>query len=228
VKPDVENVFGGKASDVLTGSAGPNDLFGFAAGDTINGATGADRIAGDGSAGFLGVVDGDNKLTGGQGADLIAGAQGDDRIEVQDGVADQVFCLGGSDTGDADSIDTLASDCGGITVHPLAPTFSVSPATKNFGSRAIAAGPTAAQTFTVTNRGTAGLHISDVKVTGTAATQFKKTSDACRTQTVAPGKTCAVKLTFDPSTKGQKAAQLSFTDGASGSPHKVTLQGRGT
>ncbi len=55
-------------------------------------------------------------MTGGPGVDTIGGAAGDDTIYAHDGVADNVVCSTGTDTVEADAIDTL-SGCENITTY---------------------------------------------------------------------------------------------------------------
>ena len=54
---------------------------------------------------------GEDVLTGGQGSDWIDGMDRGDRIEVRDGVADEVQCGTGIDTVIADVMDVVAADC---------------------------------------------------------------------------------------------------------------------
>jgi Ca2+-binding RTX toxin-like protein len=79
-----ENLTGSAYDDTLTGNNAPNTIDGLDGNDTIDALGGADTID--------------------------AGA-GDDVISSKDGVADQVTCGSGSDTLNADAIDTAAADC---------------------------------------------------------------------------------------------------------------------
>ncbi|GLY07353.1 hypothetical protein Acsp01_77320 [Actinoplanes sp. NBRC 101535] len=60
VRTDVENIFGGRGADRLTGNAAANDINGYFGDDVIRGG------------------EGDDKLTGGDGVDQIYGEAGDD------------------------------------------------------------------------------------------------------------------------------------------------------
>jgi hypothetical protein len=86
----------------------------------------------------------------------------------------------------------------------------------------------AAQTVTVTNKGSVGLAISTVTLTGTNSGDFAKSADTCTGTTVAANATCAVSITFTPSALGSRSAALSFADNASGGPQTVSLSGTGT
>ena len=86
----------------------------------------------------------------------------------------------------------------------------------------------AAEMLTVTNTGSSNLNISTAAIGGTNPSDFAKSADTCTGATVAPTMTCAVSVTFTPSTTGSFKASLIFTDNAGGSPQTVTLSGTGT
>ncbi|MCW2768115.1 MAG: putative Ig proteinputative calcium-binding proteinFG-GAP repeat protein, partial [Nocardioides sp.] len=137
----------------------------------------------------------------------------------------------GDFNGDADPDLALANaNAGSVSVllgtTPV-PVFSVSPTTKAYGTQ-VTGTTSSAQTFTVTNTGTADLAIATATLAGTDAAQFTKGSDTCTGQSVAPAATCTVQVSFAPGSVGAKAATLRFTDDATGSPHDVTLSGTGT
>jgi hypothetical protein len=84
--------------------------------------------------------------------------------------------------------------------------ISIDPTSKSYG--AINVGSTSAQTFTVTNSGTASLLIGTVAISGTNAAEFVKGTDTCNGQTVAASGTCTIQITFTPSSAGSKSATL--------------------
>ena len=88
VHSDVEDVAAGRGDDIVVGS------------DAANGLDGGD---------------GDDRLTGGGGGDAYVGGSGDDVLFARDGLAEHVDCGAQTDTGEADTIDTLV-DCEGIAV----------------------------------------------------------------------------------------------------------------
>ncbi len=97
---------------------------------TVLGGTGADRIT-TGSAGdeidggsgndVLAAGDGDDVVQGGDGADEIDAGPGADRIAARDGTADVIDCGPGEDVVDADSFDTAAANCEGVTSTAVPP-----------------------------------------------------------------------------------------------------------
>jgi hypothetical protein len=84
----------------------------------------------------------------------------------------------------------------------------------------------AAQTFTVTNTGTANLIIGTIGLTGTDPTQFSKQNDNCSGQTIAPSGTCTVQAVFSPASAGGMNANLSIPSNAP--TVTVPLSGTGT
>ncbi|HEV2813291.1 MAG TPA: choice-of-anchor D domain-containing protein [Solirubrobacteraceae bacterium] len=103
------------------------------------------------------------------------------------------------------------------------------PDTLSFGARDIDDGPTDAQTSTVTNTGSETVDLDGVAVTGDDAHFQRLTSEATdctATTTLAAGQTCAVRVRFDPSTTGVKAATVTVDSNAA--DVTVALSGTGT
>ena len=105
------------------------------------------------------------------------------------------------------------------------PGSSVSPASYNFGA-VLVGSSSGAQTFTVSNTGTANLVIGTITLTGTNPTQFGKQNDNCSGQTVAPSGSCTVQAVFSPTSAGGKNASLSIPSNAP--TVNVPLSGTGT
>ncbi len=106
------------------------------------------------------------------------------------------------------------------------PAVSLSANALDFGIVAVGAS-SSPQTVRITNTGTAALSISGSAIAGTMAGDFRLSADGCSGQSVAPGASCTVNVTFTPAASGAATAQLAFTDTASGSPHTVALTGTG-
>jgi|GEM_PF-170058 len=79
------------------------------------------------------------------------------------------------------------------------------------------------QTVTLKNTGTAILTLNSVTVTPTDYIKMNHCG-----QTVAPGGSCTVDVSFKPLIKGLRTGTLSFNDNAPGSPQTVSLTGTGT
>lgn len=85
----------------------------------------------------------------------------------------------------------------------------------------------APKTVTVTNAGGLPLTFGTVSFSGADASQFRKGSDSCSGRTINGGATCAVTISFRPTTAGPRSASLDFPSDATGSPHSVPLAGTG-
>lgn len=114
-------------------------------------------------------------------------------------------------------------------------TISLSPAQLNFGDvlivSATGGGPSAPETITLTNTGSAALTITTIV---SSSNLFSET-DTCRTSatgvtpTIPPGGTCTISVVFEPLICGDVTATLTVTsDTASNSPQTVSLSGTGT
>jgi hypothetical protein len=114
-------------------------------------------------------------------------------------------------------------------ILPLTPDevgiVSVSPTTIDFGSHRVGT-KSAFHTVTVENAGNAPLHIGDIALVGTDATDFVKGSDHASGKTLAPGATASVKVRFAPTKRGNLVAQLQVPSDGVGTG-LVTLQGLG-
>jgi RTX calcium-binding nonapeptide repeat (4 copies) len=94
VEPNVNDVFGGSAGDVISGTSGPNALIGNGGIDTLTG------------------LGGDDRLNGGTGVDNLFGGDDNDVIESVDNGPDRIRCgEGEEDTLNRDLQDVDASDC---------------------------------------------------------------------------------------------------------------------
>ena len=122
------------------------------------------------------------------------------------------------------SPQTVALSGAGATA---APVVSFNPTGLNFGNQNVGT-TSAAKSVTVTNTGTAALHVSIVALAGTNSGDFIISADTCTGASVAVNATCAVSVTFTPSAAGARSATLTFTDDAGGSPQTVALSGTGT
>jgi hypothetical protein len=99
------------------------------------------------------------------------------------------------------------------------PAVTITPSTLSFAGT-LQGTTSTAQSITVTNSGTAALHISSVKMGGANAGDFA-VSNGCTTPAYAASATCMVALTFTPSATGMRAGTLTITDDAAGSTQTV-------
>jgi subtilase family serine protease len=88
-------------------------------------------------------------------------------------------------------------------------------------------GATSSLPLTITNSGSAMLHIVVISSTGTNASLFTHTS-TCGGSELTNGQSCSAQVIFTPTAAGSFSATLSITDNAPGSPQTVTLSGTAT
>jgi hypothetical protein len=88
--------------------------------------------------------------------------------------------------------------------------------------------PTQSNTIpvTVTNKGNVALEMSGIALGGANASAFSFAGD-CAGGSIAPGSSCTLNVTFNPSTTGSYSAALNFTDNAPDSPQSVFISGSG-
>jgi Abnormal spindle-like microcephaly-assoc'd, ASPM-SPD-2-Hydin len=82
------------------------------------------------------------------------------------------------------------------------------------------------QTITLSNKSDAAVSLSAIYISGADAADFHQTH-TCGTS-VASGASCFIKVTFKPSAKGTRTADVSVYDNGGGSPQQVSLTGTGT
>ena len=99
----------------------------------------------------------------------------------------------------------------------------VSPATLDFGTVTVGTS-SSPQNATITNKGTATMHLWQIVITGDNAGDFSITANSCGT-TLAGGAGCTVSVTFKPTATGTRTASLLFSDDGGGSPQAVALTG---
>ena len=83
----------------------------------------------------------------------------------------------------------------------------------------------AGQSITVMNSGRQPLTISSIGFSGAQSGDFSQTNKC--SNSVTPGATCSVNVSFTPTGTGSRGANLSISDNASGSPQTVALSGTG-
>jgi hypothetical protein len=111
-----------------------------------------------------------------------------------------------------------------LTVGGNGPVVSLVPTSLTFG-KVVVGQKSAPKTVTLTDS-SATLNISSVAVTGDfALTNVAKSCVAG--SSVAPGKSCLIKVTFAPTQVGTRSGSVTITDNASNSPQTVPLTGTG-
>ena len=108
--------------------------------------------------------------------------------------------------------------------YAQSPIVTLSPTSLTFASQLV--GTTSSpQNVTLTNTGTASLSITKIGLTGANGKDYAQTNNCGKT--VAAGASCTVTVTFTPTAKGTRTANVGVTDNAAGSPQTVSLTGTG-
>ena len=107
-------------------------------------------------------------------------------------------------------------------VAPVA-AYTVSPATVIFGNQGL--GVSVTQTVLLASTGGVSLPITGIVLAGLDANQFSRTT-TCGASVPATG-SCAISVTFRPTTAGNKTASLVVSAGASAGSKTVSLSGTG-
>ena len=125
------------------------------------------------------------------------------------------------------SYATIAGTANDVTkskVLTVTPAASISPTALKFGS--VAVGTTGRpMSATLTNKGTASFSIQSIGITGTYASWFAMT-ESCP-DSLAPGASCTLVVTFKPLAAASRSAKLSITTNATTVPWGVSLSGTG-
>jgi uncharacterized repeat protein (TIGR03803 family) len=107
------------------------------------------------------------------------------------------------------------------------PRASFSASNLAFGNQLVSTA-SAAQTVTVSNTGTATLHIGTLTIGGSNPADFVLSANSCTGASVAAGTTCSFSVKFAPVTTGNRTATVTIADDAAGSPQAVAVNGTGT
>src|SRR5215471_14770198 len=106
---------------------------------------------------------------------------------------------------------------------------SFSPTSLTFGNVEVGAS-SAPQSITLTNTGTGSLTITKIQMTSPNAPDFSLApAGDCpiSPSTLAAGAHCTINVTFNPTARGARSANVAVTDNAAGSPQKVLVKGTG-
>ena len=115
----------------------------------------------------------------------------------------------------------------GLATAGPAPIAALSVDSLDYGSQAVGIA-SAAKTIKVTNTGNADLIFSAVPaLMGVDTGDFATSGDTCATSTLVPGASCSLQVQFNPTSVGNKVAQVEFYSNAAGSPHVALLSGIG-
>jgi hypothetical protein len=112
------------------------------------------------------------------------------------------------------------------TAHAAEASWSFDPAGWDFGTIVPGTGPTPPKAFTLTNTGEVELQTIFVSVGSNAGAGFALAGNTCGK--LAPGASCEISITFDPSSAGAQKGQLSVaSQGSLAPPASAELSGAG-
>ncbi len=116
---------------------------------------------------------------------------------------------------------------GGSDPSTQTPAFTSSASSINFGNQLANPPATLTRSVTFTNSGSADLVINAVAKSGANAADFRIDLPSLPV-TLAANASLTVNVSFTPGGAGDRTAMATVTDNASGSPHSISLLGRGT
>jgi len=139
--------------------------------------------------------------------------------------------VNGSNPNQGFSPISINRDISGLAIDDLSPAGSLRPNAFDFGDQLFADGPTAAKEFTLSSTGNAPLTIktNGIRLTGEDADQFQITGGGdCQAgvTSLTNGQSCTVTVSFDPTSDGDKKANLQVTTNAG--TKTSNLEGVGT
>ncbi len=111
---------------------------------------------------------------------------------------------------------------GGGAAQPgqSAPQFTVTPTALNFGALL-----NEAKNVTVRNTGSSSLTVDEVSLGGQAASQFAINAQDCTGDDVPANGSCIIRVTYEPSARGEHSATLRVEVAGASSPQQVSLSG---
>jgi hypothetical protein len=113
-----------------------------------------------------------------------------------------------------------------LTGMGVTPAVMLSTNNVNFGTQLVTTSSNPPQNVMLTNNGTATLNITSIAITGANGGDFSETN-TCGASILAAAN-CTIAVTFKPTATGNRAASVTITDDATGSPQNVSLAGTGT
>jgi uncharacterized protein (TIGR03437 family) len=108
----------------------------------------------------------------------------------------------------------------GAFEYPGPASVTVSPTSLTFSQQAVGAS-SEVQSLTITNTASVALQIASIAIVG----DFVQTNTCSAAAGVAPGASCIVAATFNPSSRGTRTGTLTIVSNATGSPSVISLAG---
>jgi Abnormal spindle-like microcephaly-assoc'd, ASPM-SPD-2-Hydin len=106
------------------------------------------------------------------------------------------------------------------------PSVTLNPSSLDFKDQVVKSA-SKPQRITLTNTGGKPLYVNSVTINNDDSNDFSLSGDTCTGNTIAPGKSCVIDVSFTPSVTGSRKSTLTITDNAIDSPQRVPLSGSG-
>jgi hypothetical protein len=127
----------------------------------------------------------------------------------------------GSRTANLSISDNSSGSPQTVSLAGTGTVIQLNPVSLSFGY--VSGGQSRTLTTTLTNRGSAALGISSIRIAGTDADEFHQGNNCG--SSLGPGASCTISVTFRPTDLGLDSAYISISDTGSGSPQQVSLKG---
>jgi Abnormal spindle-like microcephaly-assoc'd, ASPM-SPD-2-Hydin len=116
---------------------------------------------------------------------------------------------------------TESAQLSGVGLAP-APAVTLVPGSLDFGTTTV--GSSTPMNVTMTNAGTAALHITNVALGGANANDFSFSNPACNSA-IPVNASCTITVMFTPLAAGLRTASVTLTDDAPDSPQVMSIKG---
>jgi hypothetical protein len=156
---------------------------------------------------------------------MIALGNGNGTFQTPVIVADGTFTLAVGDFNGDGRLDLVANNSTATAFVLLQTTALLSATALVYPNPLFTGAPSAPQTTTLKNIGSAPLAISSVTIAGTNAGDFAQTNNC--PSTLASNASCQISVVFTPTAGGTRTANLQVAYNATGSPQTVPLTGMG-
>ncbi|WP_428109393.1 protease pro-enzyme activation domain-containing protein [Candidatus Binatus sp.] len=113
-----------------------------------------------------------------------------------------------------------------LALTPISEKLTISPASLAFGKTVTVETTSKAKTLTIKNAGSKKKGLAVIIESESASPPVFRVTSGCE-QTLDPGKSCKVSVTFTPPDTLLQTAKLLITDNVTGSPQRVPLSGTG-
>jgi hypothetical protein len=132
----------------------------------------------------------------------------------------------GTRTGTLSFTDNAPGSPQTVSLTGVGTEVQFTPPSLSFGNQTVGT-KSAPQVVTLTNIGVSTLNLSMVLITGANSKDFTRTTTCSPSVPLTQGQTCTITVTFSPTAKGSRSANINVTDNGGGSPQLVPLTGTG-